>query len=134
MNHDKIDTRHQSLAAYVYVRQSTRHQVRHHHYGRERQYELGQRARELGFAKVVVVDEDQGKTGSGLVERPGFASLLAAVCGGEVGAVFALEASRLARNNVDWHHLIDLCGLTATLIIDDQGRPTFGRCPRSTAT
>lgn len=121
MNNEKIESRHQSLAAYVYVRQSTGHQVRHHHQGRERQYELAQRARELGFAKVVVVDEDQGKTGSGLVERPGFASLLAAVCAGEVGAVFALEASRLARNNVDWHHLIDLCAMTATLIIDGQG-------------
>ena len=113
MNQEKIETRHQKLAAYVYIRQSTGHQVRHHHQGRERQYELAQRARELGFAKVVVIDDDQGKTGSGAVERTGFASLLAAVCAGEVGAVFALEASRLARNNLDWHHLIDLCGLVA---------------------
>ena len=101
MNHDKIESRHRNRAAYVYIRQSTGHQVRHHHQGRERQYELAQRARELGFCKVVVIDEDQGKTGSSLVERPGFASLLATVCAGEVGAVFALEASRLARNNVD---------------------------------
>ena len=115
---DKIQPQHRSRAAYVYVRQSTGHQVRHHHQGRQRQYDLATRARELSFARVTVIDEDQGKTGSGLVERPGFATLLSAVCSGEAGAVFALEASRLARNNRDWHHLIDLCGMTETLIVD----------------
>jgi len=70
---------------------------------------------------VEVIDDDQGKTGSGMVERPGFAALLAAVCNSRVGAVFALEASRLARNNRDWHHLIDLCALTETLIVDGEG-------------
>ena len=117
---EKITEQHTKLAAYIYVRQSTGHQVRHHHQGRQRQYDLTQRARELGFERIVVIDEDQGKTGSGLVERPGFATLLAAVCSGEVGAVLALEASRLARNNRDWHHLIDLCALTTTLIIDGE--------------
>jgi hypothetical protein len=68
-----------------------------------------------------VIDDDQGKTGSGMVERAGFATLLSAVCSGHVGAVLALEASRLARNNRDWHHLIDLCALTETLIIDGEG-------------
>jgi DNA invertase Pin-like site-specific DNA recombinase len=100
---DKIQPQHRSRAAYVYVRQSTGHQVRHHHEGRQRQYDLAARARELNFARVVVIDDDQGKTGSGLVERPGFATLLSVVCSGEAGAVFALEASRLARNNRDWH-------------------------------
>ena len=118
---DKINHQHLDLTAYVYVRQSTGHQVRHHHQGRQRQYDLAARARELGFARVEVIDDDQGKTGSGMVERPGFATLLSGVCGGEVGAVFALEASRLARNNRDWHHLIDLCALTDTLIIDGEG-------------
>lgn len=118
---EKITEQHTKLDAYIYVRQSTGHQVRHHHQGRQRQYDLSDRARELGFQHVVVIDDDQGKTGSGLVDRPGFATLLAAVCGGEVGAVFALEASRLARNNRDWHHLIDLCAITATLIIDGEG-------------
>jgi DNA invertase Pin-like site-specific DNA recombinase len=118
---DKITRQHLDRAAYVYVRQSTGHQVRHHHQGRQRQYDLATRARELGFARVEVIDDDQGKTGSGLVERPGFATLLSGVCGGDVGAVFALEASRLARNNRDWHHLIDLCALTDTLIIDGEG-------------
>jgi excisionase family DNA binding protein len=118
---EKITEQHTKLAAYIYVRQSTGHQVRHHHQGRQRQYDLSQRARDLGFGQIVVIDDDQGKTGSGLVERPGFATLLAAICGGEVGAVLALEASRLARNNRDWHHLIDLCALTDTLIIDGEG-------------
>jgi excisionase family DNA binding protein len=115
---EKISPDHLKRAAYVYVRQSTGHQVRHHHQGRERQYELTARAEKLGFARIVVIDDDQGRSGSGSVERPGFTELLSAVCRGDVGAVFALEASRLARNNLDWHHLIELCALTKTLIID----------------
>jgi DNA invertase Pin-like site-specific DNA recombinase len=79
------------------------------------------RARELGFQKVIVIDDDLGISGTGNRERPGFARLLAAVCNGEVGAVLALEASRLARNNRDWHHLIDLCVLTDTLVVDAEG-------------
>jgi excisionase family DNA binding protein len=118
---ERLTKKHLERDAYVYVRQSSGHQVRHHHQGRQRQYDLAARARELGFARVEVIDDDQGKTGSGLVERPGFAALLSAVCSGQVGAVFALEASRLARNNRDWHHLIDLCALTDTLIVDGEG-------------
>ncbi len=118
---EKITQQHLERGAYIYVRQSTQQQVRNHHQGRQRQYDLSECAREFGFREVKIIDDDQGKTGSGLVERPGFAALLAAVCGGEVGAVFALEASRLARNNRDWHHLIDLCALTDTLIIDGEG-------------
>lgn len=68
-----------------------------------------------------MIDDDLGISGTGNRERPGFAKLLAAVCNGEVGAVFALEASRLARNNRDWHHLIDLCGLTDTVVVDAEG-------------
>lgn len=118
---DKISERHRVRKAFVYVRQSSTHQVRHHVQGRQRQYDLADRARELGFAQAVVIDEDQGRSGSGLTERPGFVQLLTAVCAGEAGAVFALEASRLARNNRDWHHLIDLCALTETLLIDADG-------------
>ena len=91
---DRIREDHLRRAAYVYVRQSSLHQVRHHRESRQRQYDLTGRARELGFARVVVIDEDQGKSGSGLQARPGFGRLLAAVCEGEVGAVLALEASR----------------------------------------
>lgn len=118
---EKISSEHLSRAAYVYVRQSSAHQVRHHSESRRRQYALADRAKELGFVKTVVIDEDQGKSGSGLHERPGFGQLLAAVCSAEVGAVLALEASRLARNNRDWYHLIDLCAMTGTLIIDGEG-------------
>ena len=118
---EKIRPEHLQRAAYLYIRQSTAHQVRFHLEGQKRQYGLSQRARELGFTQVVVIDEDLGRSGSGLQERPGFGRLLAAVCQGAVGAVVALEASRLARNNRDWHHLVDLCGLTDTLLIDDDG-------------
>lgn len=118
---DKIRDDHLKRAAYVYVRQSSQHQVRHHREGRRLQYGLSRRAKSLGFAKTVVIDEDQGKSGSGLQDRPGFGKLLAAVCQGEAGAVLSLEASRLARNNRDWYHLIDLCALTETLIIDTEG-------------
>jgi DNA invertase Pin-like site-specific DNA recombinase len=82
---------------------------------------LQDRARELGFQEVVVIDEDLGVSGAGHHERPGFGRLLAAVCDGRVGVVLAMEASRLARNNRDWHHLIDLCTLTQTLVVDAEG-------------
>jgi excisionase family DNA binding protein len=118
---DKLTPAHLALNAYVYVRQSTQQQVRMHHESRQRQYGLADRARQLGFAGVVVIDEDLGRSGSGLVDRPGFGQLLAAICQNEAGAVLALEASRLARNNRDWHHLLDLCAMTGTLLIDDQG-------------
>lgn len=118
---EKIKPEHLQRAAYVYVRQSTVYQVRHHREGQQRQYDLQRRAQQLGFEQVVVIDEDLGRSGSGLQERPGFGRLLAAVCQGLVGAVLALEASRLARNNRDWHHLVDLCALAGTLLIDDDG-------------
>ncbi len=118
---EKIQAAHLQRAAYVYIRQSTAHQVLHHREGQQRQYDLAQRARDLGFSQVVVIDDDLGRSGSGLHERPGFGRLLAAVCQGLAGAVLALEASRLARNNRDWHHLVDLCALTETLLIDDDG-------------
>jgi excisionase family DNA binding protein len=118
---DKISPKHLDRQAYVYIRQSTQHQVRHHREGQQRQYALADRARQLGFAQVVVLDEDLGRSGSGTQDRPGFGRLLAAVCQGHVGAVLALEASRLARNQRDWQHLVDLCALTATLLIDEDG-------------
>lgn len=118
---EKITPSHLERAAYVYVRQSTLHQVRHNLESQRRQYGLADRARQMGFGQVHIIDEDLGRSGSGTQERPGFARLVAAVCGGTVGAVFALEASRLARNNRDWHHLIDLCTMTDTLLIDHDG-------------
>jgi DNA invertase Pin-like site-specific DNA recombinase len=118
---EKVKAHHLERGAYVYVRQSTPYQVRNNLESKERQYALEGRAQQLGFSKVVVIDEDLGRSGSGLQERPGFGRLLASVCQGLAGAVFALEASRLARNNRDWHHLVDLCALTETLLIDSDG-------------
>jgi DNA invertase Pin-like site-specific DNA recombinase len=82
---------------------------------------LVETARTVGFASITVIDDDLGRSGSGLVERPGFEKLVALVCSGSVGAVFCLEASRLARNGRDWHHLIDLCALVGALVIDPDG-------------
>ena len=118
---EKIRGEHLQRGAYIYVRQSTPYQVRNHLEGKERQYALAERAKQLGFSKVVVIDEDLGRSGSGAQERLGFGRLLASVCQGLAGAVFALEASRLARNNRDWHHLVDLCALAETLLIDTDG-------------
>ena len=118
---DKISAKHLERAAYVYIRQSSLQQVRHNLESSRRQYALQDRARELGFQEVVVIDEDLGVSGAGHHERPGFGRLLAAVCDGRVGAVLAMEASRLARNNRDWHYLIDLSVLTQTLVVDAEG-------------
>ena len=118
---EKIKAQHLERGAYVYVRQSTPYQVRNHLEGQQRQYALRERAKQLGFRSVVVIDEDLGRSGGGMQERPGFGRLLASVCQGLAGAVFALEPSRLARNNRDWHHLVDLCALTETLLIDSDG-------------
>lgn len=121
MSSDKIQRGHLDRTAYVYVRQSSMQQVRDHTEGQRQQYNLVERSRALGFRETVLIDEDQGCSGSGQQERPGFGRLLSGVCLGSVGAVFALEASRLARNNRDWHHLVDLCAMTDTLIIDAEG-------------
>jgi excisionase family DNA binding protein len=107
--------------AIVYLRQSSPEQVFQNQESQRRQYGLSDQARELGFRDVMVIDEDLGRTGSGLVERPGFQRLVAEVCGGEVGAVFCIEASRLARNGRDWHHLIWMCGLVGAALVDFDG-------------
>jgi DNA invertase Pin-like site-specific DNA recombinase len=107
--------------AIIYVRQSSMGQVTNNHESRRRQYGLADRARELGFRNVTVIDDDLGRSGSGLVERPGFQRLVAEVCTGEVGAVFCIEASRLARNGRDWHHLIELCGMVGAVVVDPDG-------------
>lgn len=117
----KITAEHRSRAAIVYVRQSTLGQVIEHTESQHRQYALVESARSYGFAPVTVIDDDLGRSGSGLVERPGFQKLVAQVCSGSIGAVFCIEASRLARNGRDWHHLIDLCALTGALVIDPDG-------------
>jgi DNA invertase Pin-like site-specific DNA recombinase len=100
----KITTEHLARSAYVYIRQSTADQLTHNHESRRRQYGLANRARQLGWASVEVIDDDLGRSGGG-VARPGFERLLAAICEARVGAVLAIEASRLARNGRDWHTL-----------------------------
>jgi DNA invertase Pin-like site-specific DNA recombinase len=117
----KITPDHLGREAVVYVRQSTMGQVAENTESQRRQYALAESARSLGFASVRVIDDDLGRSGSGLVERPGFQKLVASVCSGSIGAVFCVEASRLARNGRDWHHLIDLCALVGTLVVDPDG-------------
>jgi excisionase family DNA binding protein len=117
---NKISTDHLSRTAYVYIRQSTMAQVQHNLESQRRQYGLRERARLLGWQEVTIVDDDLGRSGSG-VARPGFDRLLTAVGRGEVGAVFAIEASRLARNGRDWHTLLEFCAIVGTLIIDEDG-------------
>ncbi len=121
MSSDKITPEHLARKALVYIRQSTADQVRHHRESQRRQYDLATQARGLGWQQVEIIDEDLGRSGRTTVGRTGFARLVAAVCLREVGAVFSLEASRLARNNRDWYQLIDLCTLVGTLIIDFDG-------------
>jgi DNA invertase Pin-like site-specific DNA recombinase len=116
----KITTEHLARSAYVYIRQSTADQLTHNHESRRRQYGLTDRARQLGWTTVEVIDDDLGRSGGGTV-RPGFERLLAAICEARVGAVLAIEASRLARNGRDWHTLIEFCGLVGTLIVDEDG-------------
>jgi DNA invertase Pin-like site-specific DNA recombinase len=119
----KIAASHLGRAAYVYLRQSTAAQVEHNRESTRRQYALVSKASTLGWPEqqVVVIDEDLGLSGSGVVERSGFARLTAEVALGHVGIVLGLEVSRLARNNADWYRLLDLCGLTDTLIGDADG-------------
>jgi DNA invertase Pin-like site-specific DNA recombinase len=117
----KIGTDHLGRSAVVYIRQSTQDQVLHNRESRLRQYGLKEKAERLGFRDVRVIDDDLGKSASGSVSRPGFEALLSEVCAGKVGAVFAIEASRLARNGREWHTLLELCGLMHTLIVDHDG-------------
>jgi DNA invertase Pin-like site-specific DNA recombinase len=118
---EKIGPEHLARPAVVYVRQSTVSQVRHHHESRRRQYDLAARAKQLGWCEVSVIDEDLGRSGASSAARTGFKHLVAEVGLGRIGAIFAIEVSRFARNNRDWYQLLDLCGLMDTLIIDDEG-------------
>ena len=110
-----------SRKAVVYVRQSTQTQVQVHLESQRRQYDLVDEARRRGFREVEVIDDDLGRSASGTVARPGFEKLVAGLCTGEVGAVLCFDASRLARNGRDWHHLLELCGLVDARVIDLDG-------------
>lgn len=117
---NKIAADHLARRAFVYIRQSTLDQVHHNLESQRRQYALADRARELGWQDVEVIDDDLGRSGGG-IKRPGFERLLAGLCDGRVGAVFCVEASRLARNGRDWHTLLEFCSVVAALLIDAEG-------------
>jgi DNA invertase Pin-like site-specific DNA recombinase/predicted DNA-binding transcriptional regulator AlpA len=119
----KIKSSHTQRAAYVYIRQSTPGQVEHNRESTARQYALADRACQLGWSKeqVVIVDQDLGLSGSSIDKRSGFARLTSEVALAHVGIVLGLEVSRLARNNADWYRLLELCGITDTLIGDNDG-------------
>jgi DNA invertase Pin-like site-specific DNA recombinase len=116
----QIAAEHLERSAIVYVRQSTAYQVANNVESGRRQYGLVERARQLGWSDVQIIDDDLGRSGSGIT-RPGFERLLAAICERRVGAVLSIEASRLARNGRDWHTLLEFCGLVGTLIVDEDG-------------
>src|SRR5437870_5159268 len=120
--HNKIAATHLQRQAYLYVRQSTLRQVLENTESTKRQYALRERAVALGWPldRVVVIDRDLGQSGADS-DRLGFQQLVAAVGMGEVGVVLGLEVSRLARNSSDWHRLLEICALTETLILDEDG-------------
>jgi DNA invertase Pin-like site-specific DNA recombinase len=125
----KVDARHLKRQAYLYVRQSSLRQVLENTESTERQYALKQRALALGWTqeRIIVVDTDLGQSGASSVEREGFQRLVTDVGLGRAGIVMGLEVSRLARNNADWHRLLEICALADTLILDEDGiyiRPT----------
>src|SRR5712675_993157 len=123
MSEWKVTASHRSRAAVIYVRQSTLVQVERNRESTARQYDLVSRARELGWPRsaVTVIDADLGVSGASAAGRSGFAQLAAQVGMGQVGIVLALEVSRLARNNADWYRLLELAGMTDTLIADADG-------------
>lgn len=121
MRHAELPESVVGRRAVIYVRQSSGIQVQENLESQRRQYEMAELAREYGFREVVTIDEDLGRSASGLTARPGFEALVAQLCQGLVGAVFCLEASRLARNGRDWHHLLELCGFVGARVIDGEG-------------
>ncbi len=120
---EKILPRHHQKMAYVYLRQSTMGQVRHHQESTARQYAFQDRARSLGWPpeQIRVLDGDLGLSGTQMSQRPDFKTLVADVSLEKVGAVFALEASRLSRCCSDWHRLLEICAITGTLLVDEDG-------------
>ena len=121
--HQKVRPEHLKRDAYLYIRQSTIHQVFHNTESTRRQYDLRRRATALGWAddSVIVIDSDLGKSGASAADREGFQRLVADVGMGKAGIVLGLEVSRLARNSSDWHRLLEICALTDTLILDEDG-------------
>ena len=119
----KVTAAHLGKPAMLYVRQSTLKQVIHNAESAHRQYDLRSRAIALGWTddQISVIDIDQGHSGASAADRQGFQHLVAEVSLGRAGIVLGLECSRLARNSADWHQLLELCGMTGTLICDEDG-------------
>jgi DNA invertase Pin-like site-specific DNA recombinase len=119
----KIQSYHQQKMACIYLRQSTMFQVMHNQESTERQYALHQKAQQYGWdtSRIRIMDGDLGQSGSHTTNREDFKTLVAEVSMGNVGAIFVLEASRLSRSSADWNRLLELCSLTQTLIIDQDG-------------
>jgi DNA invertase Pin-like site-specific DNA recombinase len=119
----KIADRHLSRQACIYIRQSTLAQVRFNQESTDRQYNLLNKARSLGWNpdQIRILDRDLGQSGAAASIRTDFKTLVGDVAMGHVGAIFSLEASRLARSNQDWHRLLELCAITSTLVIDEDG-------------
>lgn len=120
---DKVKTMHLQRCAFVYVRQSTAAQVQYNRESTDRQYKLKERAQRFGWseAQIKIIDEDLARSGSGTSDRHGFAMMITEVALGNVGLILSIEVSRVARNNADWYRLLDLCGITDTLIGDEDG-------------
>ena len=119
----KIADQHLTRQACIYIRQSTMGQVRFNQESTERQYNLKSKAESLGWKgdQIRILDRDLGQSGSTATHREDFKALVGEVAMGRVGAIFSLEASRLARSNQDWHRLLELCAITSTLVIDEDG-------------
>src|ERR1700744_2376453 len=119
----KVQPRHLERAAYLYVRQSSMRQVMENVESTKRQYALRGRANALGWRddQIIVIDSDQGESGASAAWREGFQRLVTDVGMGHAGMVMGLEVSRLARNNADWHRLLEICALADTLILDEDG-------------
>ena len=119
----KVQAAHRRRNAYLYIRQSTSRQVLEHQESTQRQYGLRQQALRLGWSEeqIIVIDTDLGQSGASAADRVGFQRLVAEVSLGRAGLVLGLEVSRLARNCSDWHRLLEICAVTGTLILDEDG-------------
>jgi DNA invertase Pin-like site-specific DNA recombinase len=119
----KVQASHLKRNAYLYVRQSTLRQVFENTESTKRQYGLRQRAVALGWSeeRIIVIDNDLGQSGASSADREGFQRLVSEVGVGHAGIVLGLEVSRLARNSMDWHRLLEICAITDTLILDEDG-------------
>src|SRR6202140_4220080 len=119
----KVQPHHLQRSAYLYIRQSSMRQVMENVESTKRQYPLRNRAAALGWRddQIIVIDNDQGESGASAAWREGFQRLVTDVGMGHAGIVVGLEVSRLARNNADWHRLLEICAMSATLICDEDG-------------